>query len=276
MTLSLCNEVIRELSFAEQCALAKSLGYDGLELAPFTLSDEPHRLPKARRADLRTIAHDHGVVITGLHWLLLKPDGLSITSPDQAVRERTLDVMHGLIELAADLGGTILVHGSPKQRALAPGDSRETAIKRATVCFAGVAEAAAAAGVTYCIEPLAKSETEVINTVEEAAAIVREIGSPAVRTMIDCCAAGQAEAEAIPALIDRWLPSGLIAHIHLNDPNRKAPGQGGMAFAPILAALHRQNYPGMMAIEPFTYKPDGPSAAARAIGYIKGTMEPMN
>ena len=48
--LALCNEVVRELAFADQCALAKGLGYDGLEIAPFTLSDEPHRLPPAKRA----------------------------------------------------------------------------------------------------------------------------------------------------------------------------------------------------------------------------------
>lgn len=273
MTLSLCNEVLRELDFAGQCALAKGLGYDGLEIAPFTLSDDPHRLPKARRAEFRKIAEDHGLTITGLHWLLLKPDGLSITSPDQTVRDRTIDVMRRLIELAADLNGTILVHGSPKQREIAPGETLETAIKRATVCFASIAEAAAAAGVTYCIEPLAKAETDVINTVEQAAAIVQDINSPSLRTMIDCCAAGQAEIETVPDLIDRWLPSNLIAHIHLNDPNRKAPGQGEMVFAPILAALKRRDYRGIMAIEPFIYEPDGATAAARAIGYIKGAGE---
>ena len=219
--LALCNEVVRELTFERQCALAKGLGYHGLEIAPFTLSDQPHRLPPAKRTELKTIAHDHGIAITGLHWLLLKPDGLSITDPDATVRAATVDVMKGLIELATDLGGTILVHGSPKQRAIGLSESRETAMKRAADAFAAIAETAAAASVTYCIEPLARAETEVINTVEEAAAIVREIDNPAVRTMVDCCAAGQSESAPVPDLLERWLPSGLIAHIHLNDPDRR-------------------------------------------------------
>lgn len=273
MRLSLCNEVVRELAFEEQCALAKGLGYDGLEIAPFTLADAPHRLPKARRAELKDIAHDHGVVITGLHWLLLKPDGLSITDPDPAVRSATLDVMRGLIDLTADLGGAVLVHGSPQQRAIAPGETRDTAIKRAGDAFTAIAEAAAAAGVTYCIEPLATSETEVINTVEEAVAIVRHVDSPALRTMVDCCAAGRSEAEPVADLLDRWLPSGLIAHIHLNDPNRRGPGQGDMAFGPVLEALSRNSYQGIAAIEPFIYEPDGPTTAARAIGYVNGLLE---
>jgi sugar phosphate isomerase/epimerase len=275
MRLALCNEVIRELDFPGQCALAKTLGYDGLEIAPFTLSDEPHRLPASRRAELGRIAEDHGFAITGLHWLLVTPEGLSITSPDAEARARTLDVMRGLIGLCADLGGRILVHGSPRQRPVAPGDTREAALGRAKDCFAAIAADAERAGVVYCIEPLAPTETALINTVAEAAAMVDEIGSPALRTMIDCCAAGQSEQEPPDALIGRWLPSGHIAHVHLNDPNRRGPGQGDMRFAPILDALRRLDYRGICSVEPFVYEPDGPSSAARAIGHLRGILEAL-
>jgi D-psicose/D-tagatose/L-ribulose 3-epimerase len=275
LKISLCNEVVRTLDFPAQCALASALGYDGLELAPFTLGPEPHRLPAARRAEFCRIAADHGLRITGLHWLLVTPDGLSITSGDDATRTRTLDVMRRLVELCADLGGTILVHGSPKQRAIAPDDSKEVALARAADCFAAVAAAAEQARVTYCIEPLAPAETQLINTVADAASIVEQTGSPALRTMIDTCAAGQSERVAIPALIERWLPTGVIAHIHLNDPNRRAPGQGELRFAPILAALRRQNYAGICSVEPFVYEPDGVSSAARAIGYLRGLREAL-
>lgn len=273
MRISLCNEVVRELGFREQCALAKGLGYDGLEIAPFTLSDEPERLPYDRRTELRRIAEDTGLAITGLHWLLLVPQGLSITSDHYGERMRAVEVMRALIELCADLGGKILVHGSPGQRQIAPGQSPDAALAHARECFAAIAKDAEQAGVTYCIEPLAENETPLINRVEEAVAIVREVDSPAVRTMIDTCAAGQAETQPIADLIDRWLPGGQIAHIHLNDPNRRAPGQGDLRFGPILAALQRQGYDGIAAVEPFVYEPDGPTSAARAMGYLKGLLE---
>ena len=275
MRISLCNEVVFALDFPAQCALAKSLGYDGLEIAPFTLSEEPHRLPPARRTELRRIAEDTGLTITGLHWLLLVPEGLSITSDHDGDRRRAIEVMRGLIGLCADLGGKILVHGSPGARQIAQGQSPEVALAHATECFVAVAKDAEQAGVTYCIEPLAKSETPLINTVEEAAAIVREVDSPALRTMLDTCAAGQAERQPIPDVLDRWLPSGMIAHIHLNDPNRRAPGQGELRFAPILAALRRQGYDGIASVEPFVYEPDGPTSAARAMGYLKGLLEAL-
>jgi sugar phosphate isomerase/epimerase len=273
MLISLCNEVLRELSLPRQFEFARKVGYDGVEIAPFTLGDDPHLLPASRRADIRRAASEAGIAITGLHYLLLAPAGLSITSADADQRARTVDVMRRFCGLAADLGGRVLVHGSPAQRRLKPG--REAEGRRwAADCFAAVADAAADAGVTYCIEPLAPPENELLITIEEAAAVVRAIANPAVRTMIDCSAAGNAEAEAIPDLIRRWLPTGLIGHIHLNDPNRRGPGEGELSFAPILAALAEAGYGGNAAVEPFIYEPDGPTCAARAIGYVRGAMEP--
>jgi sugar phosphate isomerase/epimerase len=112
-----------------------------------------------------------------------------------------------------------------------------------------------------------------INTVAEAADLVRSIDHPSLRTMIDCSAAGLTETEAIPELIDRWLPTDLIAHIQVNDLNRRGPGQGDMKFAPILNALKRNKYAGTIAVEPFDYFPDARSAAAFAAGYLRGLLE---
>jgi sugar phosphate isomerase/epimerase len=189
------------------------------------------------------------------------------------VRARTIDVMRRLIELCADLGGSVLVHGSPAQRAIEHGDARPSALARAQECFAAVAAEAERAKITYCIEPLSPNQTPLINTVEEAAAMVEAIGSPAVRTMVDACAAGNTESVPVEALIERWLPSGHIAHVHLNDPNRRGPGQGNLRFGPILAALRQHGYAGRCAVEPFVYEPDGVTCAARAIGYLRGVAE---
>jgi sugar phosphate isomerase/epimerase len=275
MRIALCNEVLQGWDFAAQCGFAAALGYDGLEVAPFTLGDEPHRLPAAERARLRRAAADAGVAVTGLHWLLVAPAGLSITSADAAVRARTIEVMRALVGLCADLGGRYLVHGSPAQRRIPPGDDVAAARARARDCLAAAAEAAGAAGVVYCLEPLARRETDLVNTIAEAAALVGEVGHPALRTMLDCSAASQQEAEPPAALLDRWLPTGLIAHVQVNDRNRRGPGQGEDRFAPVLAALRRHGYAGDVAVEPFDYHPDGPAAAARAVGYLRGILEAL-
>jgi len=275
MRIALCNEVIAPMPFPKQCEYAAKLGYDGLEIAPYTLSDEPHRLGAAQLAAARSAAQDAGVAVTGLHWLLLKPAGLSISTRDENLRKKTVDVMLALIDQCAELGGRYLVHGSPHQRRVDPGETRAAAMARARDSFASVAERAQKAGVVYCIEPLSSEQTPLINTLDEASRMVEEIGSPAVRSMLDCSSAGRMEKEPLNALVERWLPKGLIAHVQVNDRNRRGPGQGEQRFAPLFASLKKHGYRGDVAVEPFDYVPDGPGAAARAIGYIKGIMEAL-
>ncbi len=275
MRISLCNEVIAPMPFPAQCEYAAKLGYDGLEIAPYTLSEEPHRMGAARIAAARAAAEDAGIALTGLHWLLVKPAGLSISSKDAETRKRTVEVMLALIDLCAELGGRDLVHGSPQQRRLEAGETRAAAMARAQECFAAVAERAHKAGVVYCIEPLAADATPLINTLSEAAGMIAAIDSPAIRTMLDCSSAGRMEKEPPGALIERWMPKGVIAHVQVNDRNRRGPGQGEQRFAPLFSALLRHGYAGDIAVEPFDYVPDGPGAAARAIGYLRGILEAL-
>jgi D-psicose/D-tagatose/L-ribulose 3-epimerase len=275
MRIALCNEVFGGMPLQRQCEYAAALGYDGLEIAPFTLSHSPEKISAADAAKIRVTVESAGLVVTGLHWLLVKPDGLSLTDPDAAVRARTLQVMMHLIGLCAELGGAVLVHGSPKQRQIAPGETHAIALARLQDGLAQVALAAARVGVIYCIEPLSRRETELVNTIAEAAELVRSIDHPNLRTMIDCSAAGLTETDSIAVLIERWLPTGLIAHVQVNDPNRRGPGQGDMQFAPILAALKRHGYDGTVAVEPFDYWPDGPGVAAFSAGYLRGLREAL-
>ena len=277
MRFALCNEVLQPLPFPQQCKLAADLGYDGLELAPFTLSGDPTALTDAEVAGYRRTAEDHGLAIFGLHWLLVAPAGLSIVSPDAALRQRTKEVMVRLVELCAALGGSYLVHGSPKQRSVPEGSTREEALERARECLSGAAAAAARCGVTYCLEPLARRETDLFNTVDECAALVEELGSPALRTMVDCSAAGQTEKLPVHEVMAQWMPRGVIGHVQVNDPNRRGPGQGALDFGPVLRVLRDMeapgHFPGILGVEPFDYVPDGPGCAAHSIGFLRGVLQ---
>ena len=271
--LALCNEVLAPWDFARQCAYASRLGYRALEVAPFTLADDPTRITEAQARQWAAVAADHGLVISGLHWLLVAPQGLSISSPDAAVQERTRDALHRLIEVCAWMRGSYLVHGSPTQRNPLPGQSHADALARATAAWIDAGEIASRLGLVYCIEPLSRDQTSVVNTIDEAMAIVEAAALPGLKTMLDTCSAGATESEPLPAIIDRLWPSGRLAHVQLNDRNRRGPGQGEDRFAPVLAALQRQGYAGWLAMEPFDYQPDGPGCAAHSIGYVRGLLE---
>ena len=270
MKLSLCNEVIRELSFERQCALAAGLGYRGLELAPFTFGDDAWRMPESKRSEIRKVCGSFGIEVSGLHWLLAAPAGMSITSADRTVWQRSVEVLRASVELCAELGGTYLVHGSPAQRRVATADDAS----RAEEAWILAAEQAAMSKVAYCIEPLATPDCNFVNTLAEAAEIVRRIGNPALRIMVDTLAASLMESEPVADAIRRWMPSGLVAHVQFNDRNRRGPGQGDDRFAPVVRALRETGYGGWVAMEPFVYEPDGPTCAARMIGYVAGLLEP--
>ncbi len=271
MEISLCNEVLSHLSFQEQCAYCASLGYDGLEVAPYTLADDPVQLSERELADYRLMASDEGIRISGLHWLLLAPKGLSVVDPDPEVRRRTFDTLARLVDMCAVLGGSVLVHGSPRQRSLGTDPSADQA--RAEEYFATAGELASHAGVTYCIEPLSRRETNYINTVAEGVDLVKKVNQPGLKTMLDTSAAGLTEADPVAEVLDQWLPTGHLGHLQVNDRNRRAPGQGDDRFRPIMEVLLKHGWQQPIAVEPFIYEPDGAATAARAIGYLRGILE---
>lgn len=276
MKLALCNEVLRDRPFAEQCRLAAAIGCTGLELAPFTLAADPSSLGETQAQELRRVAAGHGLAVSSLHWLLVQPPGLSIATPDAALHERTVALLERLIAFAAACGAQVLVHGSPAQRSPQPGQSVADALARCEVAWARLAEVARAHGVLYCIEPLSRAETPVLNTLAEAAAVVDRIGSPALRTMLDLSAASATE-EVMPAeLLARYLASGHVAHVQLNDRNRRGPGQGDTPVAPLLRVLHAAGYAGWVALEPFDYTPEPLACAAASAAYVRGIWEALS
>ena len=142
MRIALCNEVLDTMSLAQQCEYAARLGYAGLEIAPYTLSDTPERITLGEAAAMRATVESFGLVVTGLHWLLVKPAGLSLTDPDPALCQRTIEVMKRMTSLCAELGGAVLAHGSPRQRQIAGGETHAIALARLQAGLAQVAEAA--------------------------------------------------------------------------------------------------------------------------------------
>lgn len=267
LKVNLCNEVVRELDFAAQCAFARNHDFDGLEVAPFTLAADPTRMTAAQIAGLRDIAASEGTRISGLHWLLAAPSGLSITSDDHITFEATCDAGQRLIDLCARLGGTYLVHGSPNQRELRPGDEA-IGRRQAITYLARMAQSASDHGVSYILEPLARDTTNFAASVDEAVAIVDEIGSPALQTMIDCYALA-ANGDDVAAALDTWLAQGRVAHVHFNDDNMGGPGQGAIDFAAVIETLRKHRFAGQTAIEPFVYETDGPACASASIRFIR-------
>ncbi len=260
--LSYCNETIADegKSLDDQARIVAALGYMGLELAPGSIENEPHRMSDARIDEIRATIQAHGLAVTGLHWLLAPYPNLSITEP--SVAPQTQAVLVRLVEICARLGGSVLVHGSPGQRQRVDGETAEQTRRRLIPFFKPIADKCEAHGVTYCLEPLGRKETPIVNTVAQAAEIVDGVGSDRFRAMIDTSAAGKTEDRPVAELIRHWVPTGMIGHIQVNDTNRGAPGMGDDPFRDIVRAIRDVGWSGPVAIEPFRSVVDASVTAA--------------
>lgn len=263
---AICNETFEGWPLERACAFAAECGYAGLELAPFTLADRVTDVPAQRRSAIRRTIEKAGLVAVGLHWLLAKTTGYHLTSPDVEVRRRTAEYLAELARFCADVGGQVLVFGSPKQRDLLPGVTPEEAMGFATEVIRRILPALEKTRVVLAIEPLAPETTTFITTAEQGMELVRRVDSPWCCLHLDCRAMAS-ETVPIPELLRRHRRH--LVHFHANDPNGQGPGFGKLDFVPILRALREIEYRGWISVEVFDLKPGVERTARQSIGYLK-------
>jgi sugar phosphate isomerase/epimerase len=269
MRLAICNETYQDKTFDEVCADAAARGYDALELAPFTLKEDPRDLTEADALSLSHKASAHGLDILGLHWLLTKPTWFHITSPDALQRAETVKFGRHLARFCAMTGGRIMVWGSPKARSTQPEWDAEECWKRAVESVRGVAEEAGKYGVTIAMEPLGRKETNFLNTAADTIRFCQAVDHPACKLHLDVKAMSDEET-SIPDIIRAskdW-----TVHFHANDANLLGPGMGEVKYEPIIAALRETNYQGYLSVEVFDYRPGAEFIAQESIRYLKAQL----
>ena len=268
--LGICNELFEGWEFARVCQTVSELGYQGLEIAPFTLAPRITDVSAERRRELRGMVEDAGLTTIGLHWLLAKTEGFYLTSPDPLVRRRTGDYLIALAEATRDLGGSLMVFGSPKQRDLLPGVSRDQALGYALEVFTGIMPALEALGVDFCLEPLAPSETNFLNTCAEATALIEQVGHPRFKLHMDVKAQSGETGTSVPALIRQYAAS--AGHFHAQDVNLRGPGMGDVDFDPIMRALVESGYDRWVSVEVFDFSPGAVETARLSIACLKRSL----
>lgn len=267
---AICNEVYKGWDFRTACQSIRKAGYTGIEIAPFTLASDPSTITPGERRDLKAIMADEGLEFVGLHWLMVSPPGLHVTTPDHSLRARSWRHIQDLIDLCADLGPNgVMIFGSPKQRTSVGGLSPAEATRNFIDGMRTSGHRAAQQGVTLLIEALPPADTDVVTSLDEAARWVEEIGSPAVRTMFDSHNAIQ-ETEAHEVLVTRHLP--LIRHVHVNELDGKHPSKGNYDFKPVLAALAAGGYQGWISLEAFDFSFGAEAIANESIRHMEAQI----
>ena len=277
MKFALCNEMFeawnteRGFDFPRVFEYVKKCGYQGIEIAPFTIAKDAFQVSAVRREEIRRLAEECGLEITGLHWLLAKTEGYSLTSPDPAIRQKTADYFLELILLCADLGGHFMVLGSPLQRNLLPEITQDQAFDYAADVLQRVVPILETCDVQIAVEPLSPKETNFLTTAAECVRLIEKIGAPDRVALHLDCKAMCSEEQSIPELI-RANKEHMI-YFHLNDPNLQGPGFGELDFVPIMKALLEVGYQGWASVEPFDYTPGIETLAERSLAYSKQCLE---
>jgi sugar phosphate isomerase/epimerase len=271
MKYAFCNEMFDDEILEQVWPEVARLGYTGVEIAPFTLWKEDEHfdaraVPAFMRQKVKQVAADAGLDIVGLHWLLAKTNGFYLTSPNAHVRSATADYIKALVELCADLGGTIMVLGSPQQRNLLPGVGYNDAEAYAAEILREAMPTCAAHGVTIAVEPLGPAEGNFMLTAKSGIHLAELVESPHCRLHLDVKAMSS-EADPIDVIIRdsrEWL-----AHFHVNDPNLLGPGMGEVEYGPIMTALAEINYSGWLSLEVFKYEPSPLEIGRQSIEYLR-------
>ncbi|NUQ65573.1 MAG: sugar phosphate isomerase/epimerase [Pirellulales bacterium] len=266
MKFAICNETFQDWPFDKAFALAAECGYTGLEIAPFTIANDVTDIPAAKRTEIRRLAERNGLSVLGLHWVLAKTEGFHVTSPDPEVRRKTVGYLNELTRFCGDLGGNLIIFGSPKQRNLLPGVSRVEGMKYAAEVFRAAMPEMEKAGTTLALEPLTSKETNFLLTAAEGVELAKMVDSPHCKLHLDCKAMSS-ESEPIPDLIRKW--KDWMVHFHANDPNLKGPGFGELDFVPIFKALREVGYRGWVSVEVFDYTPGPERLARESIAYMR-------
>jgi len=263
---AICNETFKDWPHDRAFAFAAECGYQGMELAPFTFANNVRDITPAQRAEIRRLAKTNRLEVIGLHWLLAKTEGYYLTSPERDVRRKTADYFGELARFCADLGGKVMVLGSPQQRNLLPGVSHADAMKYAADTLRMAMPALEAAKVTMALEPLSPQTTTFMTTAAHGVELAGLVDSPRCRLHLDCRAMST-EPTPIPDLIRKH--RSLLHHFHANDANSQGPGFGKVDFVPIFKALREIDYRGWVSVEIFDYAPTPERLARESIAYMK-------
>lgn len=237
-------------------------GYTGVEFITTdpACMDLPELEQLLKRYALEPVGVNTGRLCGGL--------GLTLSSPDPEIRLAAAQRTREVIDFAAHWGLPVNV-GILRGKFL-PDIPRQQTYAWTVDALRQLGEYSAASGVTLVLETVHQGMTNFLNTLDEAAQLIRDVNGRGIGVMYDVYQMDIEEPDLYDS-ISRYIS--LCRHVHLSDRERKVPGDNGLDFPGILAAIHAAGYHGAYSIE-IAMEPDQQTAHRRAAEYLLPLLQP--
>jgi sugar phosphate isomerase/epimerase len=165
-------------------------------------------------------------------------------------RRRALDALRAQLDGIAALGGHGVVTPAAWgmfTRRLPPFDEPpRTPEEDREVLLEGLAQLGGHPEALLFLEPLNRYEDHMVNTVAQAADLIRAAGAPGVRILADTYHMNIEEDDPCAALREA---GDLLGAVHVSDSNRGQPGTGHVDFEAVVATLRDIGFDGVLSVE---------------------------
>ena len=270
MRLAVCNKTLNDRPVEAFFALAGDAGFDAVEVIPGSLGTPIADPDPAMRVQILQVARAMGLEFVAMNSIFEHVPTFNLVTDDSDLRQRSAEELVAIVHLGAHMGVTSIVIGSPRQRR-APANA---SFDEATDLFIdGLIPAATVAqefGITLCLEPLIPSLTNFMNDTTEGITVARRMNHPAVKLVLDVKQIAR-ETQNFKSAVEIALP--WLAHVHVNDANMQAPGEGDTDFLPIIKSLKEVGYGGVISIEAFTFADDPKLVLTRSRRHLESILD---
>lgn len=250
MRYAISNWIYGDEPLREQFARLARFGYEGIELV-----GEPE---KYSLKDLKGLCKAFGIKVSSvLGWSIYGIPGRDGASPDEQEREAALKYCQECVNLASELEAPIMVViPAPAGRTTPTGDPKsedewlagyQLEWSLAVDSLGRLASHATQQGVVLGLEPINRYETFLVNNLDQALRMIKEVGSDQLKLHLDTFHMNIDEND-LPGAVRR--AGGLLVNLHVSDSNREAPGRGHIDFPSLISALKEISYEGYLTLEP--------------------------